>query len=102
MDAWIAATVTEFGRLDGAANLAGILGSAGQKAITETTDGDWAGTVGVNLTGVFVCLRAELRVMSEGGSVVDAASIAGVLGMPKSASYVASKVCACSILTGRG
>ena len=102
VDAWIGATVTELGRLDGAANLAGIRGSAGEKAITELTDEEWAGTVGVNMTGVFLCLRAELRVMREGGSVVNAASIAGVQGMPKSAPYVASKVGACFVFNARG
>ena len=59
------------------------------------TDAEWAGTVGVNLTGIFHCLREELRVMAEGGSVVNAASVAGLTGMAKSAPYVASKVCVC-------
>lgn len=101
VDAWIVATMQEFGRLDGAANLAGIIGSAGEKAITEVTDEDWARTLAVNMTGVFHCLRAELRVMSEGGSVVNAASIAGMMGMAKAAPYVASKVRAmCSFPEG--
>lgn len=43
--------MTEFGRLDGAANLAGIRGWTGEKAITEVTDQDWAATLGVQYDG---------------------------------------------------
>ncbi|KAI4127224.1 MAG: hypothetical protein LQ347_004683, partial [Umbilicaria vellea] len=51
VDAWIDATMQAFGRLDGAANVAGIRGTVGQKAITEVTDEDWEMTLGVNMTG---------------------------------------------------
>ena len=93
VEAWLDATVKEFGHLDGAANLAGVRGTTGEVEMTEVTDEDWAFTIGVNLTGVFNCMRAELKVMSEGASVVNAASIAGKIGLPMSAPYVASKVC---------
>lgn len=39
----------------------------------------------------FNCLRAELRVMSSGGSIVNAASVAGLLGYPQVSHYCASK-----------
>lgn len=55
---------------------------------------DWDFVMGVNCTGTMYCLRAELRSMKESksqGSVVNAASVAGVMGFPTNAAYVASK-----------
>lgn len=37
------------------------------------------------------CMRAELQEMNNKGSVVNASSIAGILGFPKNAAYTASK-----------
>jgi len=45
----------------------------------------------VNLTGVFYCMRAELRVMTGPGSIVNAASIASLEGYANNANYTASK-----------
>ena len=45
----------------------------------------------VNLTGLMYCLRAELRNMSSGGSIVNAASVQGTMGFAKHAAYSASK-----------
>ena len=56
-----------------------------------TSDDEWDLIMGVNCTGVFNCLRAELRVMTSGGSIVNAASVAGLVGSPLAAPYVASK-----------
>ena len=47
--------------------------------------------IGVNLTGVFYSMRAQLRVMAGPGSIVNAASIAGLEGYPNNANYTASK-----------
>lgn len=47
--------------------------------------------IGVNLTGVFYSMRAQLRVMAGPGSIVNAASIAGLEGHPRNANYTASK-----------
>lgn len=68
IDAWIEATVQKFGRLDGAVNMAGIITPA--KPITETTDEAWGFSMDVNAKGVFACLRAELKAMKEGGSII--------------------------------
>ena len=45
----------------------------------------------VNLSGVFYSLRAELRVITEGGSIVNLSSLAGLNGFPTQVSYCASK-----------
>jgi NAD(P)-dependent dehydrogenase (short-subunit alcohol dehydrogenase family) len=52
---------------------------------------EWDFVSGVNLTGVFYSMRAELRVMAGPGCIVNAASIAGLEGYPNNANYVASK-----------
>jgi NAD(P)-dependent dehydrogenase (short-subunit alcohol dehydrogenase family) len=53
VDAWIDATVAKFGKLNGAANLAGVTGNAiGIKTAAEIEDADWDFVIGVNLTGL--------------------------------------------------
>lgn len=81
VDAWIDSIVAETGRLDGAANVAGVIGNChGITPVTEMEDDQWDRIIGVNLTGMMYCLRAELRVMRNGGSVVNVSSIHGLKG----------------------
>lgn len=68
VDSWIQSTVERLGKLDGAVNMAGVISPA--KPITETTDETWNFNFGVNSTGLFYCLRAQLRAISAGGSIV--------------------------------
>ena len=90
---WLDETIKRFGKLDGAANLAGIEGrSMMLMSIAELEDEDWDEVMDVNLRGVFNCLRAELQRMTKDASIVNAASIAGQRGVKKGAPYCASKV----------
>jgi NAD(P)-dependent dehydrogenase (short-subunit alcohol dehydrogenase family) len=66
--AWINKIVSDHGKLDGAANLAGMVRV--QRELKDETDEAWAKTMHINADGVFYCLRAELNVMREGGSIV--------------------------------
>jgi len=92
VDAWISAITEKFSRLDGAANLAGVIGkSIGIAGIAELDENEWDFIIGVNLTGVMHCLRAQMKVIAEGGSIVNAASIAGLIGRANSGAYAASK-----------
>ncbi|KAK2775858.1 short chain dehydrogenase reductase family [Colletotrichum kahawae] len=92
VDKWITETVKHFGKLDGAANLAGIIpDSIGLKGIDEQDFDEWDLILSVNLTGVMHCLKAQLRVIENTGAIVNASSIAGLIGRNKNASYVASK-----------
>lgn len=68
VDAWIASTVHKLGRLDGAVNMAGVITPA--TPITEVTDENWNFSFDVNARGVFYCVRAQLRVMGDGASIV--------------------------------
>lgn len=89
---WIESTVSHYGRLDGAANVAGILGkSFGTGDLTQIDDQEFDLVTSVNLRGVFNCMRAQLKVMKEGGSIVNAASTTGLEGHPMNAVYSATK-----------
>ncbi|EXJ82876.1 hypothetical protein A1O3_06692 [Capronia epimyces CBS 606.96] len=92
VDAWIDKTVKHFGRLDAAANIAGVLGkNFGVGDLTEIDDDEFDYITSVNFKGVFNCLRAELRVMEKGASVVNASSTTGLEGHPKNSVYSATK-----------
>ncbi|KAF2099269.1 3-oxoacyl-reductase [Rhizodiscina lignyota] len=92
VDAWIEKTVKEFGKLDGAVNLAGVIPKGINKERVQDQDiDDWHFVMDVNLHGVMYCMRAQLANMNDKGSVVNAASICGVIGFPKNAAYTASK-----------
>jgi NAD(P)-dependent dehydrogenase (short-subunit alcohol dehydrogenase family) len=90
--AWIDATVEKFGQLNGAANMAGVIGKHhGIRNLVDQDDDEWDLIMRVNLTGMMYCLRAELRRISPGGSIVNATSIQGVAGFAKHAAYSTSK-----------
>lgn len=94
VDTWIEQTVAKFGKLDGAANLAGILPrnfNTVKETAEDQDDDEWDRVIGINLTGVMYSMRAELKNMRDGGSIVNASSIAGLMGTPKNMSYGASK-----------
>jgi short-subunit dehydrogenase len=40
---------------------------------------------------VMYCMRSQIQNMNEGGSIVNASSIAGIMGFPKNGAYTASK-----------
>lgn len=83
VESWIESIVSEFGRLDGAANVAGIIGKGhGRDAVADLDDNEWDRIIAVNLTGMMYCLRAELNRVVDGGSIVNVASIHGTKGMP--------------------
>lgn len=95
--AMVARTVAAFGRIDCAFNNAGIagraVGPAGQRT-HELSQSAFDGMLAVNLTGVFLCLKHEIAQMlaqGNGGSIVNTSSIAGLIGLPTSAHYVAAK-----------
>jgi NAD(P)-dependent dehydrogenase (short-subunit alcohol dehydrogenase family) len=91
VDVLVADVVERHGRLDLAANVAGTPGVYADLVDSRTED--WRHTLAVNLDGVYLCLRAELRVMAAagGGAVVNVASSAGRMGVRGQAAYAASK-----------
>ena len=85
----VAAAAKELGRPSLVFNCAGI-GRFSHSA--ETPFDEWQKIIGVNLTGTFlVCQAAIPHLLDGGGSIVNIASNAGLMGQPYSAAYCASK-----------
>lgn len=89
---WVQGAVQRFGRMDGAVNLAGVLPKQALSAtIDEIDDDDWNNVMAVNVQGTLNCLRAELKNMSDGAAIVNAASVGGLKAMRRNGAYVTSK-----------
>ena len=88
--------VDALGGLNFAFNNAGIGGAevkAGGVRLGDIRMDQWEKIIGINLTGVWLCMRAEIAVMLKngGGAIVNTASMAGTLGLFGSGTYSASK-----------
>lgn len=91
VEAMVSQTVAEFGRLDAAYNNAGI-----QNVLAETADSprdDYDRVMGVNLRGVWSCMKFELQVMRKQGSgaIVNCSSLGGLIGGSQRGTYHAAK-----------
>jgi NAD(P)-dependent dehydrogenase (short-subunit alcohol dehydrogenase family) len=92
IDAMVAKAVATYGRLDCAFNNAGIEGEGGNTH--ECTEENWARVISINLTGVWLCMKAEIAQMLKqggGGAVVNTSSGAGLAGIRGMPAYVAAK-----------
>jgi NAD(P)-dependent dehydrogenase (short-subunit alcohol dehydrogenase family) len=91
VDAAVRRVVECWGRLDILVNNAGITGRS--FPIWELGDDDWARVIDVDLTAVFYCCRAAVKVMVEQGAgrIVNIASIAGKEGNPTLVPYSSAK-----------
>lgn len=87
----IAKTVETYGRVDVLVNNAGVL-EEGLKPIDRLSDEDLDRLLNINEKGTMYCIREASNQMKEngGGSIVNVASVAGVMGCG-GAAYVASK-----------
>ena len=89
---WISSTVSHYGRLDGAVNLAGVVGKQHFTApIEDIEDEAWDFVLDVNINGVKNCMRAQIPHLNDGGSIINAASTGGMIGFKNSAAYSTSK-----------
>lgn len=81
----------DHGGIDFLMNCAGIVQPVDD--VTSTSDEDWARIVSVNQTGYFYGMRAVIPGMTArgGGSIVNIASVAGVVGLPNVFTYAATK-----------
>jgi len=88
--AMVAAAVSAYGKLDGAINAAGVPQHG--KPMHEVTADEFDFVCGINLRGMFLCVKYQVQAMLEkGGAIVAIASTAGVTGVPNSSEYCASK-----------
>lgn len=89
--AMVEATIQTFGRLDIAVNNAGV--EQGFTPLPNQTEDDYAFIMDTNVKGVWLSLKHEIPAMLQtgGGSIINVASVAGVIGMPTVPIYIASK-----------
>ncbi|MGA2003718.1 MAG: SDR family oxidoreductase [Terriglobales bacterium] len=92
VEALVQTTVEKFGRLDIAFNNAGFEGV--WAPITRQSEEDFDRTININLKGIWLCLKFEIRQMLKqgyGGAIVNMASILGLIGSAGVGAYSASK-----------
>jgi NAD(P)-dependent dehydrogenase (short-subunit alcohol dehydrogenase family) len=96
VDNMVQATIKAFNQLDCAFNNAGIAGyqvDAAGKKTADWSEEAFDRMIAVNLKGVWLSMRAEIKHMEAngGGAIVNTASIAGLIGIPTSSAYTAAK-----------
>ncbi|TLZ01871.1 MAG: SDR family oxidoreductase [Gammaproteobacteria bacterium] len=91
VEAMVHQTVTTFGRLDAAYNNAGVQNVLAETA--DTTREDYDRVMGINLRGVWSCMKFELRQMRKQGrgTVVNCSSLGGLVGGAERGIYHAAK-----------
>ena len=97
VDACVKAVIADFGKLDILVNNAGITKDG---LLMRMSDDDWDAVINVNLKGTFLFTRAVSRPMMKnkaadgtqlGGSIINIASVVGIVGNAGQANYTASK-----------
>ncbi|SEW26786.1 SDR family NAD(P)-dependent oxidoreductase [Natrinema salifodinae] len=87
-EAMIETALDEFGRLDILVNNAGIITHS---PIEEMDEGEWDAVMDVNAKGTFLCSRAAIPELKDGGSIINTASIAGEISAAGIGHYASSK-----------
>ncbi len=97
VDACVKAVLADFGKVDIMVNNAGITKDG---LLMRMSDDDWDAVIDVNLKGTFLFTRAVARPMMKnkapdgtqlGGSIINIASVVGIMGNAGQANYTASK-----------
>ena len=91
MESYVAKAVEAFGRIDAFFNNAGIEGDIA--LITQYSFATFRRVLDINVVGVFLGMKYVLPVMlrQNSGSIINTASVAGLIGSPEIAVYSASK-----------
>ncbi len=83
VEAAVRAAIDRWGRLDAMFNAAGISGRRfGDGPVADCTEEGWHTVIGANLTSIFLCCKHTVPAMiaSGGGSIVNLASVLGMVG----------------------
>ncbi|HEX5678466.1 MAG TPA: glucose 1-dehydrogenase [Alcanivorax sp.] len=86
--ALVAATLDAYGQLDGAFNNAGI--EEENDKVADVDEALFDRVMAINVKGVWLCMKHQTAVMAT-GSIVNTASVAGLVGAPRRAAYAGSK-----------
>jgi NAD(P)-dependent dehydrogenase (short-subunit alcohol dehydrogenase family) len=91
IEALVNHAVSEYGGLDLAFNNAGVEGDVAP--LVEQTEANYDAVMNVNVKGVWLSMKYEIPRMLErgGGAIVNCSSVAGLIGFPNLAIYMASK-----------
>ena len=89
--AMVEETINTFGQLDYAFNNAGIEGASAPTQ--DCTEENWDKTIGINLKGIWLCMKYEIPEMLKNrkGVIINCSSVAGLIGFQGLPAYVASK-----------
>ncbi|MBG6109617.1 NAD(P)-dependent dehydrogenase (short-subunit alcohol dehydrogenase family) [Flavobacterium sp. CG_9.10] len=89
--AMVTKVIAAFGRLDYAFNNAGIEGTSA--TTQDCSEENWDKTIGVNLKGIWLCMKYEIpEILKQGkGVIINCSSVAGLVGFAGLPAYVASK-----------
>jgi NAD(P)-dependent dehydrogenase (short-subunit alcohol dehydrogenase family) len=91
VEALVAKTIQQYGRLNFAFNNAGIEGDP-FIPLAKYSEATWDSVLDINLKGVFLCMKYELpHIVEAKGAIVNMASVAGLVGGRLGAAYYASK-----------
>ncbi|NKB22527.1 MAG: glucose 1-dehydrogenase [Alphaproteobacteria bacterium] len=93
VDALVAQTISEFGKIDALVNNAAIFAEISHKRFEDIPDGEWAKVMQVNIEGVWRVSKAVVPHMRERqyGKIVNVASTTALKGTPMMLHYVSSK-----------
>ena len=90
VDAFFKAVLEKWGRIDVLVNNAGITRDT---LLMRMKPEDWQAVINLNLTGVFLCIKAVTKPMlkQRSGRIINIASVSGLMGNPGQANYSAAK-----------
>lgn len=90
VDALFAQTMEKWGRVDVLVNNAGITRDT---LLLRMKPADWQAVIDLNLTGVFLCLKAATKIMMKQrqGRIINITSVVGIAGNAGQANYSAAK-----------
>jgi NAD(P)-dependent dehydrogenase (short-subunit alcohol dehydrogenase family) len=92
VEALVSKTLSAYGRLDAAFNNAGIEGEVA-RLTHEQSIANYRSVMDINVLGVLLAMKHEITAILKngGGSIVNNASVGGLIGFPGASVYVASK-----------
>lgn len=89
VEAFVAATIAKFSRIDHVFNCAGV--NPTSIPLEDTPDAYWDKLVNTNLKGVFLVTRTCLPHLQRGSSIVNVSSISGIRGSALQSVYCTTK-----------